>query len=846
MKANSKILGLLLLIAFGVIARGLAQQDPYDPGSADTLYFDACSPRSSDGDTLYFPSGGGDVIIYINIWNDEYLRGMTVPLTDLTYGPPSYAFLDSSKNNGLANPLCFQGSRVENFSATACNLDSNPPQVLYEAVSFADSMLPGDGLFATMVYTVSDTGRICLDTLLFFPDNILSFSRTDHVAFAPQFVSKCFHLMANNPPVLDSIGGKEVNEGQLLEFTIAATDPDGDSLIFLVDDVPEGAFFNYDSLVFSWMPDHLQSGVYDSVLFAAFDGKGGVDSEFISISVTDVNGPPELMEICPIVGYEGGPISFQVWADDPDTLDSLIYSTYNLPSGAEFDTVEGFFQWTPDYYQSGTYSPYFEVSDGIGGTDSQTVSIEVLGYRPPGDVTGDSIVGLSDIVFLVNYVLKSGEAPSPLKMGDANGSGAVDIVDIIYEINYLFKGGPELYSLKPVLSWHDYMCYQSGVAPVYAFESSGKNERIESVLFEYSTDLTNWTEIADETDDITQRLRLGIYRVFWNTDSLVNQDYYIRLTLTDSVGFYNQNVRRRKINRPPIAKASGSFNSTKRAMDFDGSDSRDNDLKPNGQVDPNRIVKWEWDFGDGRKGRRKRVSHRYADNTKTYFVHLKVTDDEGLFVHEFYKVKPNAATPVTLNRGFCSCTQMKIRKTGRSTIRLWWDPRRNKRRLGDHDNIPRGHIFYNFEVNATLALGSNPFECDWGQRWNNTMTVNAKTWHLKVGTNEYPYDNTKTWAQMASDNNRRADYPNLIFLITATNIIWVDGPGFAGAGPGDFYTGANRDAFKWDVFFRDKVKGKGEGATDCECKFEYHIDIALNGTVNRNELADINPQGCRE
>ena len=29
-------------------------------------------------------------------------------------------------------------------------------------------------------------------------------------------------------PVLDSIGDKEVNEGELLTFTVTATDPDGD------------------------------------------------------------------------------------------------------------------------------------------------------------------------------------------------------------------------------------------------------------------------------------------------------------------------------------------------------------------------------------------------------------------------------------------------------------------------------------------------------------------------------------------------------------------------------------------------------------------------------------------
>jgi len=88
-----------------------------DPGDPDTLYFVAGPPCSSDGDTLYFPRGGGDVTIYINIWNDDSLKGIAVPLVDLAYGYPSYAYLDSAKNNGAEEPLCFVGSRVEYFGA---------------------------------------------------------------------------------------------------------------------------------------------------------------------------------------------------------------------------------------------------------------------------------------------------------------------------------------------------------------------------------------------------------------------------------------------------------------------------------------------------------------------------------------------------------------------------------------------------------------------------------------------------------------------------------------------------------------------------------------------------------
>jgi len=211
---STVFISFVILFAF---SSGFAQQDPNDPGEADTLYFVAGPPCSSDGDTLYFPAGGGDVKIYINMWNDEGVIAAVAPLTDSTYGPPSNAFLDSLKNNSSPNPLCFEGSRVEHFQVTVCVLDSHPPPVLYGAVAMfeEDSLLPGDGLFATMVYTVSDTGRICLDTLFYFPTNVLAFVTTPAVMFTPQFSSKCFYLRPCPAPEADFVGNPTSGEKPL-------------------------------------------------------------------------------------------------------------------------------------------------------------------------------------------------------------------------------------------------------------------------------------------------------------------------------------------------------------------------------------------------------------------------------------------------------------------------------------------------------------------------------------------------------------------------------------------------------------------------------------------------------
>jgi len=59
-----------------------------------------------------------------------------------------------------------------------------------------------------------------------------------------------------------------------------------------------------------------------------------------------------------------------------------------------------------------------------------------------GDVTGDTLINVGDVVFLISYLYKAGPEPSPLEAGDVNCDGIVDVGDVVYLINYLYKNGP--------------------------------------------------------------------------------------------------------------------------------------------------------------------------------------------------------------------------------------------------------------------------------------------------------------------------------------------------------------------------------------------------------------------
>lgn len=100
--------------------------------------------------------------------------------------------------------------------------------------------------------------------------------------------------IANRPPVLNEIEAKSANENELLEFSISAQDPDGDTLTYSAHNLPEGAQFDAETATFSRRPRYDQAGVY-TVRFEVTDGEL---SDYRDVTITivklsedrDVNG----------------------------------------------------------------------------------------------------------------------------------------------------------------------------------------------------------------------------------------------------------------------------------------------------------------------------------------------------------------------------------------------------------------------------------------------------------------------------------------------------------------------------------------------------------------------------
>jgi hypothetical protein len=95
-------------------------------------------------------------------------------------------------------------------------------------------------------------------------------------------------------------------------------------------------------------------------------------------------------------------------------------------------------------------------SDGIGDTPYYVYGQNYPEYRDRyplmapwspscGDCNFDNVIDIGDVVYLINYLYRSGPWITPLCLGDVNSNGIVDVGDVVYLNNYLFYGGPSPY-----------------------------------------------------------------------------------------------------------------------------------------------------------------------------------------------------------------------------------------------------------------------------------------------------------------------------------------------------------------------------------------------------------------
>jgi hypothetical protein len=194
-------------------------------------------------------------------------------------------------------------------------------------------------------------------------------------------------------------------------------------------------------------------GAYPMTIIGTENSKTVSDSVRVLLYVlSSLNHKPTITVPSTITTYGGLQVTFPVIATDPDSIDTLTL----IKSGVgdmfcypRISPVVCYFQWTtePADTLNSPFSVVFTVDDGRDSTDTNVVQIIVKPYsvHPSmmlGDVTGDSLVDVADIVFLLNYLFLGGPPPNPPAAGDINSDCFIGISDIVWLINYLYRNGP--------------------------------------------------------------------------------------------------------------------------------------------------------------------------------------------------------------------------------------------------------------------------------------------------------------------------------------------------------------------------------------------------------------------
>ena len=208
---------------------------------------------------------------------------------------------------------------------------------------------------------------------------------------------------ANRPPEFDSAtAAREVPEnteaGVAIGAPVTAADPDtGDTPAYTLEGADADSF-DIDSASGQIQTksgvtyDHETKSSY-SVTVKADDNNGGTATIDVTITVTDVDEPPEFDSATatrevPENTEAGGNIGAPVTANDPDTGDTLTYTLEGADADSfDIDSASGQIQTkigvTYDHETKSSYSVTVKADDNNGGTAAIDVTITVADVNEP-------------------------------------------------------------------------------------------------------------------------------------------------------------------------------------------------------------------------------------------------------------------------------------------------------------------------------------------------------------------------------------------------------------------------------------------------------------------------------
>jgi len=189
----------------------------------------------------------------------------------------------------------------------------------------------------------------------------------------------------NHPPTLSVPGPQIIGVGGKLDFTVTASDSDGDAVTLSASSVPANASFNPATGAFTFTPADSQANQVYVVTFTATDAKGASTTATVQITVVKVSnlenpGPPIIsVPPSPLSVRVGDELKFLVAAVSRVANCSVSITASGAPANAAFETTTDQFGFTPTLDQKDkSFLVTFTATDCTGKTAAATVDIMVF------------------------------------------------------------------------------------------------------------------------------------------------------------------------------------------------------------------------------------------------------------------------------------------------------------------------------------------------------------------------------------------------------------------------------------------------------------------------------------
>lgn len=187
---------------------------------------------------------------------------------------------------------------------------------------------------------------------------------------------------ANAPPTISGVPANAVTINQAYSFQPSASDPNNDTLRFVISGRPSWASFSTSTGRLSGTPTSANIGTFANIVISVNDGQASVALPAFSIQVRDISNQAPTITGAPAGSATTGvAYSFTPSASDPDK-NPLTYAVMNKPVWATFSTSTGRLNGTPATANVGNYANIMiSVSDGRASAALPAFAINV--QKPP-------------------------------------------------------------------------------------------------------------------------------------------------------------------------------------------------------------------------------------------------------------------------------------------------------------------------------------------------------------------------------------------------------------------------------------------------------------------------------